>query len=128
MFQFGSPQSGRLILAQRFIAGRKKEFATKSVKRTTDKSELSAYSSVVRFTDSFYLCRQPSSKLLGYLHPSAARTKTFLSERKLHSQLQLPRITNALAQETVEVEQRCGGQRVNVVLAIEGIKHLDDWD
>jgi hypothetical protein len=37
---FGSPQSGRLKLAQRFIAGRERKFAAESVKRMTDKSKL----------------------------------------------------------------------------------------
>ena len=41
-------KSGRLILAQRFIAGKKTEFATKSVKRTTDKNGLSVQSSASR--------------------------------------------------------------------------------
>jgi hypothetical protein len=40
--------------------------------------------------------------------------------------LYLSRITDALSQEPVEVEQRRSAQRVNVVFAIEGIEHLDD--
>src|SRR5260370_34493682 len=49
-----------------------------------------------------------------------------LLESKLHGQLELSRITHALPQEAVKVEQRCRTQRVNVVGIVEGIEHLDD--
>ena len=47
-------------------------------------------------------------------------------ERKSQRQLQLPRIANSLSQEAVEVEQRRCAQRINVVLIIESIEHLNN--
>ena len=49
-----------------------------------------------------------------------------ISERKLHRQLQLSWISDTLSEETVEVEQGGCAQRVNKVLVVEGIEHLDN--
>ena len=97
------------------------------MKRTTDKSGLSAYFQSSASRTRFICAAAPAVNCWAIFIRPLQRTKTFFSERKLHSQLQLPGIADALAQEAVEVEQRCGGQRVNVVLAVEGIEHLDDW-
>ena len=50
----------------------------------------------------------------------------YISERKLHRQLQLPWIAHSLSQEAVEVEQCRRAQRVNVVFTVEGIEHLNN--
>lgn len=65
--------SGRVIVAQRFIAGKSQVFAMKSVKRTTHKSIPDCHSAV-RFTDCISLLLNSSSELLGYFHSSALRT------------------------------------------------------
>jgi hypothetical protein len=70
-----SPRSGRLKIAQQFTAGIPfDQFKLESVKRTTEvRGGFEA--SVVRFTDSVsHYAAHPSSELLGYCQPSAART------------------------------------------------------
>ena len=66
--------SGRLTIAQRFIAGKAMGFLPKSVKRTIENSCNAVRRSAVRYTDCVFTRSHPSSKLLGYCHSSAART------------------------------------------------------
>ena len=40
----------------------------------------------------------------------------------------MSRIADALPQEPVKVEQRRRAQRVDVVLVVESIEHLHDWN
>src|SRR5215204_4350923 len=47
---------------------------------------------------------------------------------ELDRELQLPRVADALAQVPIEVEERRGDQRVDIVLAVGRIEHLDDGD
>src|SRR5712664_2922526 len=49
-------------------------------------------------------------------------------EVHLHRELHLPRVAHALAQEAVEVEEARADERVDVVLAVEGVEHLDRGD
>jgi hypothetical protein len=71
-----SALSGRLKIAQRFIAGLSGVRETKPVKRTAEEIRGSGgYDSAVRFTDyKSFSSFSPSSKLLGYYHSSALRT------------------------------------------------------
>jgi hypothetical protein len=73
--RFISPQSGRLRVAQRFIAGIVGKTETKSVERTAEQSRESGPG----FSRPFHGLRilqlsDPSSELLGYYHSSALRT------------------------------------------------------
>src|SRR5258708_29402432 len=47
-------------------------------------------------------------------------------ESKLHCQLQLSGISHALTEKAVKVKQPRRAERVDVVLVVEGIEHLDD--
>jgi CTP:molybdopterin cytidylyltransferase MocA len=70
-----SASSGRLKIAQRFIAGDRPAFETKSVKRTAEgvKGSIAIIQpSASRTTNPLALF--PSSELLGYYHSSALRT------------------------------------------------------
>src|SRR5262245_13063008 len=50
------------------------------------------------------------------------------SECELGGQLQLARVADSLAQVAVEVEQPRRGQRVDQILVVEGVEHLDGRD
>src|SRR5687767_14879214 len=47
-------------------------------------------------------------------------------EQHFHGELHLPRIAHAGAQEPVEIEQRRRGERVDIVVVVERVEHLDD--
>src|SRR6266496_1931336 len=54
------------------------------------------------------------------------RPQRLLLEREPDRDLQLTRVAHPQAQEAVEVEERGRAQGVDVVLAVEGVEHLDD--
>src|SRR5437868_8506251 len=56
-------------------------------------------------------------------HPSLGRVAALKQEP--NGQLRLAWIAGTNAQETVKVEQRRRGQRVHIVLVVEGVKHFD---
>jgi hypothetical protein len=64
--------SGRLKIAQRFIAGERVEGESESVKRTTEEDFW--FESAVRFTDYILARRYPTNKSVGYFQSSASPT------------------------------------------------------
>ena len=59
---------------------------------------------------------------------AAAPDCAALSEVEAHGQLRLPRIAHTIAQKAVKVEQPWGRQRIDVVLVVEGVEHLELGD
>ena len=56
----------------------------------------------------------------------SSRNSSVSLERDPDCQLHLPRITHALSQEPVEVEESRRGERVDVIGVVESIEHLDN--
>jgi hypothetical protein len=67
-----------------------------------------------------------SDNSIAHLGPQLNRRLAKPLERKLDRQLQLSGIANTLSQEAVEVEQRRSSERIDQVLIVKGIEHLDD--
>src|SRR5688572_15818764 len=57
-----------------------------------------------------------------------ARAPAWRLENNLDGELHLPRITDTSPEEAVEVEQRRRAERVDVVLVVERVEHLEDRD
>src|SRR5262245_13644713 len=68
-------------------------------------------------------CSERKKKPRGF-DPTRPPSDLADSEGELHGKLQLPRITHALAQEAIEIEQSRRYQRVDVVVVVEGVEHL----
>src|SRR4051812_44089596 len=54
-----------------------------------------------------------------------SRKESHWSEQKFQSQLGLPRVADALPQEAIKVEEPGCGERVHIVVIVEGIEQLE---
>src|SRR5262245_27358019 len=76
------------------------------------------------------MCRYTSSAATSKQRRSMScrRSSNGYLERYLHSQLELPRVADALSDKPVETEERRYRQRGHVVCVVEGVEHFKAWD
>src|SRR5262245_27190850 len=76
------------------------------------------------------MCRYTSSAatLKQRRSMSCRRSSSGCLERYLHSQLNLPRVADALSDTPVETEERRYRQRGHVVGVVERVEHFKAWD
>src|SRR5438876_6834981 len=102
MCSLSSPSGARLSMCRRLSAGR-------TSTPTRPRARSAATSKWRRSTSSGPRSRRSSRASLKY---------------ELHSELHLPRVADALSQESVEVEQRDRGERIHIVRVVERVEHL----